>query len=313
MGPVIRGSFVNLLAPGFVSLGNFIDWAVWAVDSLMVPIKPKTPRAEQVRELLRFEDYSLSPLPESEVQLSQPKEIHQPPTPKSDPHLLDAIMDKKKYRELRYERSLRCGVTWKTCGWSLSCNEPRYHKGPHEGESPSGLTVHWTDLDMIPPRRKGTKPLTGWRVWRMEPGPRLLSVTVNREWESPVMRTKPGTVPRSDLERGAKGGQHDHGVYSYKTPELCVSHMYFDGLWGGHYPVIGRLDLSGVVVEHEKGYRAETATIRELWILVDPLHDALGEGDRQAKELATFYKCDCHTLKGTSLKGWAKWYTDESQ
>lgn len=223
-----------------------------------------------------------------------------------------------------------CGAFWRQR--SAHCRLESGHTGSHQGRSKGGLfTYIWTDEDMIHKRQTGTTTLTGWRVWKCVKGPRLKSVTADREWDSPVMRTKPGTVPASWLEETtgytqSDGHQlphptnketHDYGVYAYKTPLLCWEKLLQHDRERDHYTrtepqylVIGRMDLSGIVVEHELGYRAEIAVIQELWYVSNDFADALGEGQRRVRELSEFYKCDVHLLAPNQIHGWAKWYTD---
>lgn len=223
----------------------------------------------------------------------------------------------------------KCSAHWRQR--DMICTRPLGHEGTHQGKSQRGHTLMWTDADMVVVRKKSETALVGWRVWKCVKGPRLKSVTADRTWESPVMRTKPGTIPSSHLEGTTIYGQsnghqlphpktkeYDYGVYAYKTPLLCWERLLEpdqrrDQRYGmePQYLVIGSMDLSGVVIEHELGYRAEIATVRELWYISNDFADALGEGLRRAQELGEFYKCDCHLLPPGQLKAWAQYYTGE--
>jgi len=90
----------------------------------------------------------------------------------------------------------------------------------------------------------------------------------------------------------------DFGIYSYKTPhELSIYHGFGD--------IVGRIDNLGHVVEHEWGYRAQKATIIELWFLNSPLFDKLQ---------TTFedrYQCPVNFLGHSKVKHWIDYWTEE--
>jgi hypothetical protein len=102
-------------------------------------------------------------------------------------------------------------------------------------------------------RSKGE--IIAWRGWRFDDEvpwePVLRSITFKSRWEGPALTAdKPPT---------AKG---EHGIYSLKHRPRSGGHdsSYFAKA------VFGEVALSGVVVEAERGYRAETAVIRSLWM-----------------------------------------------
>jgi hypothetical protein len=63
---------------------------------------------------------------------------------------------------------------------------------------------------------------------------------------------------------------NDYGVYSYKSVELL------NGLHPVAYgQVVGLIESSGHVVEHEYGYRAQICVIKELWYMVVEVRGAM--------------------------------------
>ena len=106
--------------------------------------------------------------------------------------------------------------------------------------------VHWTS----------SRELVAWRAWRLarwgpDNGLRLVSVTANWAWDGPVFGA-------DFLPYGSDGNKS--GVYALKwrpCPQI-------EWLWGEYCWVLGWVALSGRVVEHRYGYRAERAVIRRL-------------------------------------------------
>ena len=105
----------------------------------------------------------------------------------------------------------------------------------------------------------GDQELLAWRAWRLALcipgrrdyyGPRLLSLTATCIWNGPVVTASP---PRDDVETPS-------GIYALKPCILDRSQLpTMECCW-----VIGWVALSGRVVEHALGYRAERAVVREL-------------------------------------------------
>ena len=114
--------------------------------------------------------------------------------------------------------------------------------------APSPPVVCWTE-----PRE-----LLAWRAWRLgffliraggDGGPRLLSIVAPCIWNGPVVRDG---IPLSTIEQPS-------GIYALK-PEVADRMQWQNELcW-----VSGTIALSGRVVEHALGYRAERAVVREL-------------------------------------------------
>ena len=104
------------------------------------------------------------------------------------------------------------------------------------------------------------RELVAWRAWRLailmgddgdQIGPRLLSLSAPCIWDGPAIRVDI-TVPG--------GKEQPSGIYALK-PDAAerVEWRRSEHCW-----VTGWVALSGRVVEHALGYRAERAVIREL-------------------------------------------------
>jgi|GEM_PF-3889496 len=95
------------------------------------------------------------------------------------------------------------------------------------------------------------EPIIAWRRWR------LLGATLQgarHPWPSPTFEATChtcGTVP---------GWNCTCGIYATKAEHR----------WGtGYGPIYGRVELTGNIVEHEQGYRAERARVIELFVPAD--------------------------------------------
>jgi len=104
----------------------------------------------------------------------------------------------------------------------------------------------------------GTEELVAWRAWRLgfflrraggDGGPRLLSLSATCIWNGPVVRDG---VPLPSMDQPS-------GIYALK-PEVADRIQWQNE----HCWVTGTIALSGRVIEHELGYRAERAVVREL-------------------------------------------------
>jgi hypothetical protein len=105
---------------------------------------------------------------------------------------------------------------------------------------------------------EGTGELLAWRAWRLgyflrprggDGGPRLLSITAPCVWNGPVVRDG---LPLPGVERPS-------GIYALKPDVADKVQWQNEHCW-----VTGTVALSGRVVEHQLGYRAERAVVREL-------------------------------------------------
>ena len=100
--------------------------------------------------------------------------------------------------------------------------------------------------------------LLAWRTWRLgflllhtggDGGPRLLSIAASCIWNGPVVRDGvPITEPR-----------YPSGIYALKPDAINRFQWHAEHCW-----ITGTVALSGRVVEHALGYRAECAVVRDL-------------------------------------------------
>lgn len=89
-----------------------------------------------------------------------------------------------------------------------------------------------------------------WRAWRWT-GEVLHGVW--QPWESPTL------VAECPLCLSAPADEHTCGIYAFKEPSEVVA------MTGGQTGlVIGRVELTGLVIEHDRGYRAGEARMVEL-------------------------------------------------
>ena len=141
-----------------------------------------------------------------------------------------------------------------------------------------------------------TSEILAWRGWlrdtKNDYEPVLRSFNYDVRWDGPSLTAD--KVPSR---------KHDHGIYALKaTPGKRheQSSYYFNAF------AFGCVALSGVVVEGELGYRAERATIRELWLCGPEARGSLGER-HCAIELAGMleqrYQVDVHL----ACEDWAEW------
>ncbi len=120
----------------------------------------------------------------------------------------------------------------------------------------------------------------GWKGWKFVDGPQpmLSSPSYALVWEGPTARAH--TKPTN---------QNSAGIYA--LAELDLGAGYFD-------EVYGRVALSGDVVPGDRGWRAEVATIQELWI-----QDLAGRymhmcSCQVTKALAERYQCNVNLGQG---------------
>lgn len=105
-------------------------------------------------------------------------------------------------------------------------------------------------------------PILGYRMWNVVDG----AVTgVVQPWKS---RTKLARclngVDGEDIPHShGRCGPPPCGVYATKEPETIYRQMPRHADWA-----IGLVELSGKVVEHSQGYRAQRATLAAMWLVV---------------------------------------------
>jgi hypothetical protein len=88
--------------------------------------------------------------------------------------------------------------------------------------------------------------IKAWRIWRLGNEGVVYSPIINQPWW-------PGEVMRSSPHAGS-----DDGIYALKTrPEL----RWPPSARASWPLVVGRVSLWGIVIEHDKGYRAENVRI----------------------------------------------------
>ena len=109
-------------------------------------------------------------------------------------------------------------------------------------------------------RWDGNRELIAWRVWRLcrwygDRGARLASITARWAWDGPVFSAhRPPGIGPTDYA----------GIYALRgRPSARTSRS-----WGTAIHVLGCVALSGRVVEHQYGYRAERAVVRSLRLTV---------------------------------------------
>ncbi|HTY80491.1 MAG TPA: hypothetical protein VMI34_21870 [Candidatus Bathyarchaeia archaeon] len=141
--------------------------------------------------------------------------------------------------------------------------------------------------------------IRGWKLirWTEDGSVRLASLSRNTVWHGPVFNAD--AVPLAQPNCGS-------GVYALKpscrpriAPHGCavVAPYETDWLAGRRAWVWGWVALSGRVVEHQRGYRAQTAAIRRLHLGV-MAHAAFQEPEaigRLVSQLEERYQCPVRT------------------
>lgn len=130
--------------------------------------------------------------------------------------------------------------------------------GPSLVSSLSQLTYRRGALPL--PKRRSKEPIIGWRGWCLvldkSREPALCSVVTGTVWEGPVFREQGPPTTHPDRVLGA--------VYGIHAAKMLVPLEY------KNLPVEGEIMLSGRVIVHRYGYRAEVATIRRLVLYPPP-------------------------------------------
>jgi hypothetical protein len=119
--------------------------------------------------------------------------------------------------------------------------------------SRSLTTLPWTAApQVVEPVEEFWSPdvVVGWRAW---------------QWTGSVLRGVVTEWPKQHFVAWCEfcpeppGWQHPCGIYAVPRPSQV------DTMFPGKPDVVGRVALSGLVVEHESGFRASNATILDLW------------------------------------------------
>ncbi len=112
-------------------------------------------------------------------------------------------------------------------------------------------------------------PIVGWRTWRFNPGYDVVT--------APVVDVPWDRWPHIEAEH-LPGRPHpaphwgcNCGVNAYKD----LGRLHTGGIWltaekGTPILLVGRVALYGKVIEYEHGWRAERATILDVWVALDP-------------------------------------------
>ena len=116
----------------------------------------------------------------------------------------------------------------------------------------------WYVPPNLPRERWHGGELLAWRVWDLvradDGGLRLTSLARNTVWDGPVLTADHRPYPVADC---------GSGIYALK-PSTRIPRGQFDWAMGPDAWVRGWVALSGQVVEHRLGYRAERVVIRRL-------------------------------------------------
>jgi hypothetical protein len=109
----------------------------------------------------------------------------------------------------------------------------------------------------------------GFKIRFFEGSPRLTSVAVHALWEGPTFQAdaRPTKISPFHAFSPLMYEEATHGIYSLKFNVI-------PGYSTGWY-CYGLLSLSGTVVEHTYGYRAERATLREIAIIPEKFQAAM--------------------------------------
>lgn len=118
-----------------------------------------------------------------------------------------------------------------------------------------------------------TGPIVGWRAWRVatsRDGLRLRSAVFDDEW-----------LPGVEIASRCADGGHAApatgcacGIYATRHPAEAVRYLVGRDDTDVIHRVVGLVALTGVVVEHAQGWRAEYGSPARLWV---PAADTNGE------------------------------------
>lgn len=176
------------------------------------------------------------------------------------------------------------------------------------------------------PYAQSNTPLIGWRTWFLKVCHiangvkskeykdafeeiidtkqefRLKSIAVDIIWDGPLMTTSQnpdGSLKKVSPSNQAKiddSGRGDFGVYSYKNVDDLVRLC-------GYAQVVGLVESSGQVIEHDYGYRAQKCMIKKLWLLngvaknsQQIFYFSASDLEHVRKSLSKIYHCNVNTI-----------------
>lgn len=101
-------------------------------------------------------------------------------------------------------------------------------------------------------------PVFGFRIWGVT---NRGLVGMFERWKSPAKEARCSKLaPNRDVPHtDGRCGEPRCGIYATRTPEMAMGGIPSEGGWA-----IGLVALSGKVVEHERGYRAQRAQVRAI-------------------------------------------------
>ena len=142
------------------------------------------------------------------------------------------------------------------------------------GRPPTRSLIQSPDVDVVVEEVSSSEPIVAWRVWSLWDD--TLRGFHGKVWLDRVLDAE---CPRC-VE--VPGVICTCGIYASKGAADPPLRAKFED-----YLISGRVELSGIVIEHELGYRAQRARILELW----------ARDLQTAAALERLYGCLVHTLK----------------
>jgi hypothetical protein len=131
-------------------------------------------------------------------------------------------------------------------------------------------------LDMVvarlAPKQPIHHPIPAIRGWRLDRDFYLTSLAMPTSWDGPVLRAD-NKVQRNNMS----------GLWAVKPAHMDILPQY-------RPDVVGTVALSGIIIEHEYGYRGEVCVIRELFMFDE------NQFNRSAQYLEERYECDVHLI-----------------
>lgn len=163
----------------------------------------------------------------------------------------------------------------------------------------------WASMNKPKHYMRALHAYRGFRVTRYEHSLRLRSITMPYIWTGPTFRAdkRPSKLSPFQAFTQLMHQKAYHGVYCLKLDAA----PHYIKTW----PAFGLLSLSGTVVEHTYGYRAEAVTLREVVIIkpdaisfeshVPYPYRVTAEGrhaelKKALPDLEDVYQCDVHII-----------------